>query len=281
MAQTVLPRHYRRPQLPKGGKNPMLPQVNIIRANHGDFLSFFESRGISGVLTMSGAWDELTISISRFIIDLTAQRPVVFDIGANMGTYTVALAKHVMAKDGVVHAFEPQRIVYYQLCGNIFLNRLSNVFAHRLAVSHTNRTEDINPLDFYKSWNIGAYSLVPDKDPQEKTNVFEQCDFITLDTFDPKISPTLIKLDVEGMEDEVILGGKNFLERSGYPPILFESLKTEEIAERVDQVKTLLSNIGYDIIQYNNEDYLAQHPMWPVAVAINKSENGINIARTK
>jgi len=66
----------------------MLPQVNIVRAKHDDFLAFFESQGVSGVLTACGAWDELSISIAAKLLE-SIDKPVVYDVGANIGTFTV------------------------------------------------------------------------------------------------------------------------------------------------------------------------------------------------
>ena len=60
---------------------------------------------------------------------LFAHAPLVLDIGANLGAYAIPVAKKIASARGVVYAYEPQRIVYYQLCGNIFLNSLDNVHA--------------------------------------------------------------------------------------------------------------------------------------------------------
>ena len=132
----------------------MLPQVNIIRAKNADFLCFYESAGISGVLAAHGVWDELTIHFAKTLIDGTPLKPVVIDVGANMGTFAVPIARHIEKLAGVVHAFEPQRIIYYQLCGNIFFNRIDNIFAHNFALSNADTISNVSPLDFNKSWNI-------------------------------------------------------------------------------------------------------------------------------
>ena len=51
----------------------------------------------------------------------------VLELGANIGSHTVFLAKRV-GPSGRVIAFEPQRIVFQTLCANIALNNLLNVF---------------------------------------------------------------------------------------------------------------------------------------------------------
>ena len=250
----------------------MLPQVNIIRANNGDFLSFFEQKGISDVLTACGAWDELTIALARTLVDITDLPPVIMDIGANMGTFTVPLGKHVAPRGGKVHSFEPQKIVFYQLCGNTFLNRLDNVSTYNMALSSTNEFREIPRMNFDTAWNIGAYSLVPNQDPQQKLETKEPCEFRKLDDFELPSRITLIKLDIEGMEIEVLSGAMNRIARDGFPPILFESLEADP---RSAQVKELLTAAGYKLLQYANEDWLAQHGDWPTEINLINGETGI------
>ena len=161
----------------------MLPQVNLIRAQHGDFLAFYENAGISKVLTEHGVWDELTIAYSKALIESSQSKPLILDVGANMGTFTIPIAKHINNK-GFVYSFEPQRIVFYQLCGNIFLNRLNNAYAQNIALSNINEEREIEVLDYAGAHNIGSYSLVPGKDKQNKVNfIKDYCLIQKLDDF--------------------------------------------------------------------------------------------------
>jgi FkbM family methyltransferase len=234
----------------------MLPQVNIVRAKHGDFLAFFESQGISGVLTAVGVWDELTIAIASKILEKSSVDAVVYDVGANIGTFAIPIAKLISARGGVVRCFEPQRIVYYQLCGNVFLNRLDNVFTYNAAVDSVDREAEIKPLDFSKAWNIGGYSLMAEADPQSRDPKPEKCRFLTLDGMVTDESVSLVKIDVEGMEFNVIQGAIGFLTKHGFPPILFESRDTDAHAKLA---RYSLATIGYKIAKYGEHDYLAQH----------------------
>lgn len=256
----------------------MLPQVNIIRAKNGDFLSFFERAGIAGVLTAHGVWDEATIGLAKVLVDQCGKVPLVLDIGANMGTFTIPLAKHVAQRSGVVHAFEPQRIVNYQLGGNIFLNRIDNAHVHRLALSDVSGDREIEELDYHKAWNIGAFSIVPGQDRQEKVAQKTPVQFLRLDDLPLQGAITLIKLDVEGMELDVLCGGVNRLNQDGFPPILFESLKNDSKASLV--VK-LLTGLGYTLSQYADEDWLAQHPAWDSEIALNIDQGAMSMRRVR
>jgi len=51
----------------------------------------------------------------------------IIDIGSNNGNFAVDFA-HLVGDHGRVFCFEPQRIIYYQLCTNVFLNGLDNVY---------------------------------------------------------------------------------------------------------------------------------------------------------
>jgi FkbM family methyltransferase len=58
---------------------------------------------------------------------------VVIDVGANIGAHTLFFAKKV-GPAGCVLAFEPRRLVYQTLCGNIAINSITNVHCWNAAV---------------------------------------------------------------------------------------------------------------------------------------------------
>ena len=256
----------------------MLPQVNLIRAKNGDFLAFYEKHGISRVLTEHGVWDELTVAIARTLVDMTDMTPMILDIGANLGTFTVALAKHIAPRGGKIYSFEPQRIVFYQLCGNVFLNRLENASPQNIALSGVNERKEIPAMNFHAALNIGGYSLVPGKDAQEKLETTDPCEFRRLDDFELPSRITMIKIDVEGMEMEVFRGAINRISKDGFPPILFESLSSDS---RATEVKDLLSGLGYKLLRYADEDWLAQHPEWPTEITLMENDTGLVYAKVR
>jgi FkbM family methyltransferase len=252
-----------------------LPQVNIIRAQEGDYLSFFDKRGISAVLTAHGTWDPVSIALAKALVDIQPSPPIILDIGANMGTFTIPLAKHIGERGGYLHAFEPQRIVYYQLCGNVFLNRLNNVYVHQVAIGNQTKMCSIPALDFGEAWNIGAYSLVEGRDSQLKSTLQDSCAFQKLDDikFHDKIS--LLKVDTEGMELDVFRGANNLLQASGFPPILFEFWEGDK------EIFKLLSSLGYDCKQYGNEDWLAQNVTFATEIDFNLEGGQLNLIRKR
>jgi hypothetical protein len=73
-------------------------------------------------------------------------------------------------------------------------------------------------------------------------------DVWTLDSFELS-DIGCIKIDVEGFEKEVLLGARETLKRSGYPPIVFESWGAwKGVSESIrTELFACLNEIGYDI----------------------------------
>ena len=87
-----------------------------------------------------------------------------------------------------------------------------------------------------------------------------------LDDIDVPKSPSLIKIDVEGMEINVISGAKAFLKRHNFPPIVFESWSLPWFYEQRQRLLLVIEELGYKISKFADADYVAQHPVHPVHV---------------
>jgi FkbM family methyltransferase len=153
---------------------------------------------------------------------MDAPEGVVLDIGANLGTFCIPLAKKVSKH--TYHAFEPQRIIHYQLCANTFINGLDNIHCHNFGLSDKEERMVLTMPDYANEGNIGAFSMdkeVRKNDYECKTEgVKEPLVVFTLDSGAHK-NVRLIKIDVEGHELEVIKGGIKTIKANNYPPIIF------------------------------------------------------------
>jgi FkbM family methyltransferase len=156
---------------------------------------------------------------------------LVVEAGANIGAHTVELSRLVGA-DGEVHAFEPQRIVFQNLCANLALNHCTNVFARQAAVGAKPGAIGIPCLDPYRRFNFGGVSL---------TDVVqgEVVPQVTLDSLDLPACH-LLKVDVEGMEVEVLQGAEQLIRT--HRPLMY--LENDRV-ERSEELLTLVAASDY------------------------------------
>lgn len=136
------------------------------------------------------------------------------NIGANIGAFTIPLAKAV-GKSGKVYAFEPQRIINQILNSNVVINNLENVYIYHAALGNTTGTIDVPEVDYHKEQNYGFFSLVGDFSSVKTYSVpLLTLDSIFLNTGQHHHQlecPSFIKLDVEQMEVSILQGSKELL----------------------------------------------------------------------
>ena len=162
----------------------------------------------------------------------------VVDIGANIGTHSLALSK-LVGLQGIVMSYEPQRILYYMLCGNVAINNLKNIYCLQQIVGDQSGLFPIPEIDYNFTTNAGNFSILRDR--PEGTN---KCTVraITLDEIEFK-KLNFIKIDVEGMEENVLRGAKKNINKfrpflyidasKGIPPFL-KSLKYKYLLHTVN-----------------------------------------------
>ncbi|CAK0750265.1 Methyltransf_21 domain-containing protein [Azospirillaceae bacterium] len=152
-------------------------------------------------LELYGEYSEAEAEIFRQMLSPGA---VALDIGANIGAHTLSMAKFV-GPEGMVYAFEPQRSVYYILCANLALNEVVNVCALQIGLGREVSKALAPRVNYATHGNFGGVSLA----------MAGSGDEVTVLTLDSMALPrcNLIKIDVEGMEDDVIAGAENTIRR--------------------------------------------------------------------
>jgi FkbM family methyltransferase len=136
---------------------------------------------------------------------------VVIEVGANIGAHTVGLAR-LAGPQGRVLAFEPQRLPFQTLCANIALNSLENVDCYWAALSSQDGFINVPDLNPRKEYNFGGVTLLGSQGGRRVT-----C--LTLDHYVTLPKVNLVKVDVEGMEADVLRGGEGLLKR--FKPVLY------------------------------------------------------------
>jgi FkbM family methyltransferase len=159
---------------------------------------------------------------------------VVCDIGANIGAFTVPLAQLVGPEGGVL-AFEPQPFLYYLLCGNVAQNSLQHVICERSILSERPGVTRIPAVDYGQPGNFGGFACgqlegkkgIPTNISTLDAYHLTRCDFL--------------KIDVEGMERQVLLGAARTIAK--HRPILYVE---NDRADNSFALLEVLAKLGYE-----------------------------------
>lgn len=269
----------------------MLPRVDIIRADENDWLLLNNSDHISNFIKENGFWGSNEAVICKAFIS-KLQNPHILDIGANIGGFSVPIAEFIANKNGKVFSFEPQRIVFQQLCANLFINRLDNVYVFNCALGDLDKEIEIPELDFWSSQNIGGFSIDQsirnnlDTDAKlgktfantaQKNAAVFKVHQKTLDNLGLDTKIDFIKVDVEGFELEFFRGARQSIVQNNFPPILFELWERDWYEEKANATKQFLLDLGYNFEQFGRE-ILAQHSKFHIQCDVNRNGDNINLA---
>ncbi len=159
---------------------------------------------------------------------------IFWDIGANIGFYTLT-ASRLVGPEGRVVSFEPAAHAWESLITNLSLNQSANVQPVQIALSDKSGQAVLHrKADFAD----GGASLMPRVDYHRDT---EEVTTITLDQFLAQSGsppPIFMKIDVEGLEGNVLSGGRKILQGEQPPLILVEM-------NDPDRIGAILSAAGY------------------------------------
>jgi len=218
---------------------------------HGRMIYNINDQFIGRSLDLYGEWSEGEIMLLRQLIGPT---DTIVDVGANIGTHTLAFAR--LASGGAVIAFEPQRLIFQTLCGNVALNSLTNVRAFQYAVGETQDTILVPEIDPTTPNNFGGLELGGQQSG-------DQVAMIRLDDLELPAC-RLIKIDVEGMELDVIKGAREMIERC--KPVLYVENDRPHLR---DELIRQIAALGYRmfwhrVMLFNPENFLEHREnVWP------------------
>jgi len=170
-----------------------IPNIGIMKLNPSDL--------VSTRLFHCGTWEPVISDFIRAHIQ-QAEGKVAIDIGANIGYYTLMFSS-LMGETGNVYAIEPAPLIRQWLEENISLNRLGNVVVIPYGISDRPETRvfHVNTAN-----NLGGSYFGERHDEQTSTPNTLQLKRLTDVIPAPELSRTVvIKVDVEGMEDVVLL----------------------------------------------------------------------------
>lgn len=172
-----------------------------------------------------------------FLLHFLRPADTFVDIGANVGSYTILASSQVKANS---ISIEPLQDTFKKLIDNILINKVEkNVKACNIGLG-----SEISKIHFTKS--LDTINHVATK---EEIDTIE----VKIDTLDNLLMneqcPSLIKIDVEGYENEVINGAEKTLENQSLKAIIIE-LNGSGLRYGFDD-----ENIHLKLLQYGFKPY--------------------------
>jgi FkbM family methyltransferase len=198
-----------------------------ITTNYGEMIINRHEYGLPWMLEKEGEWAPVEI---EFLMQFC--KGVVYDIGANIGTHTLAFAR----KAEHVYSFEPQRLTYYTLCANLLLNNVFNVTPHNFALGSFSGTI---PMWTPDPTTRNASAGIAVGEGQSTVGI------ITLDALGLP-TPYFIKIDVEGHELEVLRGAQKTLVGVSF---VYVEIHTEELIAPISELMSALGFRGNKAVQ--------------------------------
>jgi len=185
---------------------PHEEDVNLNLPGGGTARMFGESRDASIIGSLASGAGDYEPELMGLLATLVTRDSVCLDIGANVGPITLGLSK--LCPDGHVHSFEPAAESFAFLERNVARNGVRNVTPHRLALSDT-----IGQATLHYNREFAGGAFISD---HLRDGVQQVVTVTTLDAWAQSNALRrldLMKVDVEGSESRVLIGGRATIAR--------------------------------------------------------------------
>tara|TARA_Y100001937_G_scaffold55967_1_gene76961 strand:+ start:5530 stop:6204 length:675 start_codon:yes stop_codon:yes gene_type:complete len=178
---------------------------------------------------LSGAYNKLNLK----------KNDVCLDIGLNIGAFSV----YASDKCKLIISYEPDKENFELAVKNLHINNCYNVKPFNYAVTGTD--EAIRSFSVNVKKNKGAHSLIPKKG---RTQSLVNC--ININKIIQKYNPTVMKIDTEGAEYEILKSINNF---DNFRELIFEfhhahldDIKTRvKYKDIINHLKTKFTSVDY------------------------------------
>ena len=225
-----------------------MPQ-RMIEGRHGFFVYNKNDTYIGTALELYGEYCEHEVDL---FAKLVSEGDTILEIGANCGSQTVPLSKFV-GNTGRVYAFEPQPVVFQNLCANLSINGVHNVRAFPFACGNKNGSIFLPNVNYHDAGNFGMVQM------QESGT--ERVTLVKLDDlFKMNEKIKFIKIDVEGMESPVISGLSEIINHFK-PSMYVENNGGDESKVLIELIWSLGYKIYWHITYYYNENNFYKNPI--------------------
>ena len=246
------------------------PQITISRLSQGGVEIRFKDRvwTVRGETPgfFSGFESPLERGVLIHLLSGISSGAVVWDVGANVGTYTCLMAS-VAGESGKVYAFEPNPIACQQLRKHCLMNAAMNVEVFELALG-----DQVSRMDFAVETGFTPGGHVIQKETlADGGEVFT----VSLVTGDSMVTqgrseiPDVIKVDVEGYELEVLKGMRSTLAHPQCKTVICE-VHFGALAQRGHafvplEIQSFLRDAGFCSLKWIDRSHLlAQKSRCPI-----------------
>lgn len=188
---------------------------------------------------------------------------VFYDIGANMGFFSL-ISSRLVGPGGQVCAFEPVSENADAVRENFGLNQLDRSRLFEVAVGRTSGKAELLLTEWDGGSTLSSSSIRPSEPVSRRT-----VSVVALDDFIPAEKlplPNFVKIDVEGVELEVIQGMARTIAEAR-PILLYEvdDGAKDSFLRRWGELDEQVKQLGYDIIRladsYPNIDWNVGHSL--------------------
>lgn len=227
---------------------------NIIKRNfkHGTFFYHENDRYIGKSLSEYGEWSEGEVELIKKIV---SNNENIIEIGSNIGTHTIPLAKHV-SNGGQIFSFEPQSQNHELLMKNIFHNNIKNVNIAQIAISSKEGRAFMNTFDNEKINNYGDAKIFENKLENFEEVSVKTLDQLFLDKLNKNFSIKLIKCDAQGQEPNIIKGSKKIIEKNK-PYLYLENDDIKTSKNLIEMIKSMGYQMFWHLVPlFNPNNYL-------------------------
>jgi FkbM family methyltransferase len=217
-----------------------------VNGRYGQVTFFANDTGAVGrSLELYGEWAENELGFVRQFIKPGS---TVLDVGAYVGTHTLAFA-HFVGAEGCVVAFEPLPEIFDVLRENVSANHLSNVRLENVAVADRAGSIEIPAVDVAKVASFGSTSLRGGSVhahacSEQRATVLTKAAEVPVVAIDGLglTKCSVIKIDAEGMESVVIKGAADTIRLLA--PVIYAECNS--VAEGLKSLRKL-KELGYEV----------------------------------
>lgn len=176
-----------------------------------------------------------------FLLHVLKPDDLFVDVGANTGSYSILAGT---CKGVNVLAFEPIPSTFSDLQTNIKLNSLDNqIKAMNIGLADQNST-----ISFSSNLDVTNHIILK----KDKNYPSIEADVFTMDDVLNEKFPTVIKIDVEGYESQVLDGAKKIINNTSLIAIIIElNGSGKRYGKEDSEIHKLLLSKGFNSFQYD------------------------------